>query len=167
MSYLFAFKYCSWSSQGKNTEVVYHSLLQWTTFCQNSLPWPIRLVWPYMAWLIVSLIRLVKFSVTVVFTLSALWWKNKRLLEASWWERLIEGETGSGFDGPMKIMLSSFKQSHACAAILSASNPAAGHHGPTPPWETHGHSWASLGQIHINSSEKNQLCYPPFSFSLR
>ena len=26
-------------SQGKNTEVVCHSLLQWTTFCQNSPPW--------------------------------------------------------------------------------------------------------------------------------
>ena len=27
-----------WCSQGKNTEVVCHSLLQWTTFCQNSPP---------------------------------------------------------------------------------------------------------------------------------
>ena len=25
--------YCSWGSQGKNTEVVCHSLLQWTMFC--------------------------------------------------------------------------------------------------------------------------------------
>ena len=38
MSYLFAFSYCSWGSQGKNTEVVCHSLLQWTTFCQTSPP---------------------------------------------------------------------------------------------------------------------------------
>ena len=37
MSYLFAFSYCSWGSQGKNTEVVCHSLLQWITFCQTSL----------------------------------------------------------------------------------------------------------------------------------
>ena len=28
----------SWGSQGKNTEVVYHSLLQWITFCQTSPP---------------------------------------------------------------------------------------------------------------------------------
>ena len=42
VSYLFAFSYCSQGSQGKNTEVVFHSLLQWTTFCQNSPPWP----WP-------------------------------------------------------------------------------------------------------------------------
>ena len=36
VSYLSSFSYCSWGSQGKNTEVVCHSLLQWTTFCQNS-----------------------------------------------------------------------------------------------------------------------------------
>ena len=32
----FAFSYCSWGSQGKNSAVVCHSLLQWTVFCQNS-----------------------------------------------------------------------------------------------------------------------------------
>ena len=40
ISYNFDFSYCSWGSQGKNTEVVCHSLLQWTTFCQISAPWP-------------------------------------------------------------------------------------------------------------------------------
>ena len=40
VSYHFAFSYCSWGSQGKNTEVACHSLLQWTTFCQTSPPWP-------------------------------------------------------------------------------------------------------------------------------
>ena len=30
----FCLSYCSWGSQGKNTEVVCHSLLQWITFCQ-------------------------------------------------------------------------------------------------------------------------------------
>ena len=39
----FCLSYCSWASQGKNTEVVCHSLLQWTTFCQNSPPWPVHL----------------------------------------------------------------------------------------------------------------------------
>ena len=38
------FSYCSWGSQGKNTEVVCHSLLQWTTFCQTFPPWPVHLV---------------------------------------------------------------------------------------------------------------------------
>ena len=32
-----------------------HSLIHWTTFCQNSPPWPVHLGWPYMARLIVSL----------------------------------------------------------------------------------------------------------------
>ena len=36
-------------SQGTNTEVVCQCLLQWATFCQNSLPWPIHLGWPYIA----------------------------------------------------------------------------------------------------------------------
>ena len=45
-----AFSYCSWGSQGKNTEVVCHSLLQWTTFSQNSPPRPVCLGWLYMAW---------------------------------------------------------------------------------------------------------------------
>ena len=39
--------HCSWGSQGKNTEVVCHSLLQWTTFCQISPPWPARLGLPH------------------------------------------------------------------------------------------------------------------------
>ena len=35
--------------------VVCHSLLQWTTFCQNSLLWPVCLGWPCMSWLVASL----------------------------------------------------------------------------------------------------------------
>ena len=38
VSYHFAFSFCSWGSQGENTEVVCHSLLQGTTFCQTSPP---------------------------------------------------------------------------------------------------------------------------------
>ena len=55
VSYLLAFSYCWWGSQGKNTEVVCHALLQRTTFCQNSSLWPVHLGWPYTTWLIVSL----------------------------------------------------------------------------------------------------------------
>ena len=51
----FCLLYYSWGSQGKNTEVVGHSLLQWIIFCQNSPPWPVHLGWPHMAWLIASL----------------------------------------------------------------------------------------------------------------
>ena len=51
VSYHFAFSYCSWGSQGKNTEVVFHSLLQRTTFCQTSPPWSDCLGCSHMAWL--------------------------------------------------------------------------------------------------------------------
>ena len=35
--------------------MVCHSLLQWTTFCHNSLLWPVHLGWPCTAWLMASL----------------------------------------------------------------------------------------------------------------
>ena len=49
------------------------------------------------------------------------------------------------------IMVTSFKRSHAHIAALSASNPTAGHHRPTPLPETPGHSQASLGQALVGS----------------
>ena len=58
-------------SQGKNTEVVCHSLLQWTTFCQTSPPWPIRLGWPHTAWL--GFIELDNAVVRVIRLASFLW----------------------------------------------------------------------------------------------
>jgi len=51
----------------------------------------------------------------------------------------------------MKIIVTSFKTSLACTATPSAPNPAAGHHQPTPPLETPGHSQASLGQSLLGS----------------
>ena len=61
--------------------MVCHSLLQWTTFCQTSPPWPLHLGWPHMAWL--SFIELDKAVVLVWldwlvfceygFSVSALW----------------------------------------------------------------------------------------------
>ena len=69
--YHFAFSYCSWGSQGKNTEVVCHSLLQWTTFCLTSPPWPVRLGWPHTARL--SFTELYK-AVVHVFRLASFLW---------------------------------------------------------------------------------------------
>ena len=48
-----------------------HSLLQWTTFCQTSPPWPARLGWPHTAWL--SFIDLDKAVVRVIRLTSFLW----------------------------------------------------------------------------------------------
>ena len=61
----------SWGSQGKTTEVVCHSLLQWITFCQTSPPWPVCCGWPHMAWL--SFTQLDKAVVHVIRLASCLW----------------------------------------------------------------------------------------------
>ena len=96
----FAFSYCSWGSQGKNAEVACHSLLRGTTFCQDLPPWPSYLRWRCMAWLTVSL------SSTKLWSMWSFWLvfcdcgfhsvfllmdEDKRLVEASWWERLVVG----------------------------------------------------------------------------
>ena len=51
----------------------------------------------------------------------------------------------------MKIMVMSFKRSHARTAALSAPDPAGGHHQPMPPPETPGRSQASLSQSLVGS----------------
>ena len=51
--------------------MVCHSLLQWTTFCQTSPPWPACLGWPHRAWL--SFIELDKAVVRAVRLTSFLW----------------------------------------------------------------------------------------------
>ena len=46
-----------------------------------------------------------------------------------------------------KLMVASFQRSHECTAKLSAPDPSAGHHWPTPPLKTPGRSqqvWVSL-----------------------
>ena len=60
-----AFSYCSWGSQGKNIEMVCHSLLQWTMLCQNSPSWSIHLGWLYTAWLKISLSYTRLYTVTL------------------------------------------------------------------------------------------------------
>ena len=67
----FCLSYCSWGSQGKNTEVVCHSLLQWTTFCQTSPPCPICLGWHHTPWL--SFIGLDKAVVHMIRLTIFLW----------------------------------------------------------------------------------------------
>ena len=81
LAYYFAFSFCSWGSQGKTAEVVFHSLLQWTTFCKTFPPWSTHLGWPHSTWL--SFIDLDKALVLVWldwpvfcdygFNVSALW----------------------------------------------------------------------------------------------
>ena len=51
----------------------------------------------------------------------------------------------------MKIMVTSFKRSHAYTAALSVPDPTAGHLRPTPMPESPGHSWKSLGRSLVRS----------------
>ena len=73
VSYLFAFSYCSWGSHSKNTGVICHSLLQWTTFCQNSSLRSIHLGWPCMAWLIASLSYASPFVTTWLWSMKGIY----------------------------------------------------------------------------------------------
>ena len=67
---------CSWSSRGKNTGVVCHSLLQWTTLWNSPL-WRILLGWPCMAWLIASLSYASLFAMTRLWSKKGKDWRQK------------------------------------------------------------------------------------------
>ena len=71
VSYLFAFSYCSWGFQGKNTEVACPSLLRWTTVCQTPPRWPVCLGLPHTPWL--NFTELDKAVVHVIRLASFLW----------------------------------------------------------------------------------------------
>ena len=78
----FAFSYCSWGSQGKNAEVVCHSLLRWTTFCQKSPPWP---SWVALHGLAHCFIELDKAVIHVISLVSFLWlWFSLSLPSDGW-----------------------------------------------------------------------------------
>ena len=66
-------------------------------------------------------------------------------------------------------MVTSFKRSHARTAALSASDPEAAHHLPTPLLETLGHSWACLGQFLMVSLllSSGSLCTQGFLCALQ
>ena len=109
--------------------VVCHSLLQWITFCQNSLLWSVHLGWPYTTWLIASL------SYTSPFTTTRQWCKLDELqagikigrrsinnlryvddttLMAEWRgtkETLDEGEGGKSW---LKLNIKKKKQLRSC-----------------------------------------------------
>ena len=154
VSYLFAFSYCLWGSQGKNTEVVCHSLLQWTSFCQNSPPWPICLGWPYTAWL--SFTELDKAKVHVIslglvfcdcgfHSVCPLMDKDKRLMEASWWERLIQEKEAVSPQETDPDLPVSVQESPAEAWVGGGLLKGGGH------WVQqcmHGTSWRRLHYLH-------------------
>ena len=60
----------------------------------------------------------------------------------------VDGWGSQAMEEVMNIMANSLKRSHGS---LSAPDPAAGHHWPTPLPQTPGQSWACLGQCLVQS----------------
>ena len=68
----------------------------------------------------------------------------------------------------MEVMWTSFERSHASNGAVSAPNPEASHHRPTPPPQSPGHSWACLGQSLVGSIllSSGSWCTAAFVFAL-
>ena len=99
-------------------------------------------------------IDLDKAVIHVIILVSFLWlWfsfslpsmnKDKRLMEASWWERLTVGETGSCSNGWGHALTEFSVDGWGCVPfLLFGLRPNCR---PTPPQQTPGHSQASLAQ---------------------
>ena len=133
------FSYCSWRSQGKNPEVVFHSHLQWTTFCQTSPPWPVHLGWPHTAWL--SFIELDK---TVVLWSDWLVFCDYGFTVSALWCPLATPTILLGFLLPRTWAISSrlLQQSAATAPYLGRG--ASSHGCPSWPW-----TWSSSSQLFV------------------
>ena len=71
VSYLFAFSCCSWGSQGKNTEVVCHSLLR--DHILSELSTMTHLSWVVLHGMAHSIIELEKAVIHVISLVSVLW----------------------------------------------------------------------------------------------
>ena len=91
---------CSWGSWGKNTGVVGHSLLQWTTFWNSPL-WHILLGWPCMAWLIASLSYASPFARTRLWSKKGKDWRQKE-------KSLVEDEMVGWYHRPRDMNLNKF-----------------------------------------------------------
>ena len=75
----------------------------------------------------------------------------------------------ANYGGGNEDNATSFKRPHAHNAALSAPDPAAGHHQPTPLLDTPGHSQASLGQylVGLLLLSHGSWCTPGFVCALR
>ena len=100
------------------SEVVCHSLLQWTTFCQTSPPWPAHLGWPHGNGLVFEHRRIDAFEL----------WCWRRLLRVPWMARrsnqsiLKEISPGISLEGMMlKLKLQYF--GHLMRGVDSLEKP--------------------------------------------
>ena len=129
VSYHFAFSYCSWGSQCKNTEEVCHSLLQWIAFCHTSPPWPVRLGWPRTAWL--SFTELDK---TVVLWSDWLLFCDYGFSVSALWCPLATPAVLLGFLLPWTWGISSRLLQQSAAAAPYLGRGVSSHGRPSWPW---------------------------------
>ena len=114
--------------------MVCHSLLQWTTFCQTSPPWPAHLGWPHMAWL--SFIELDK-AVALVW-LDWLVFCDYGFSVSALWCPLATLTILLGFLLPRTWGISSQLPQQSAAAAPYLGRRVSPHHRPSWPW-----TWSS------------------------
>ena len=83
--------------------------------------------------------------------------KDKRLMEASWWERLTEGEIGSHSDGQDYAQFSSVKFSHS--VVSDSLRPHELQH-TRPPCPS------PTPRVYPNSCPSSRWCHPAISSSV-
>ena len=125
--------------------MVCHSFLQWTTYCQNSPPWPVLLGWPCMARF--SFTELHKTVFHVVIWVSFLWLWFSFCMPSDRWEEeacasFLMGRTGCGENWDLcRAMLS--KSLIQCSAGRWGCAPSLGLRQPSPRvCSLYGRLWA-------------------------
>ena len=110
--------------------MVCHSLLQWTTFCQISPPWPAHLGWPLRTWL--SFIELDK-AVVLVWLDWQVFCGYGFSVSAPWCP-LAAHTVLLGFLLPWTLGISSRLLQQTAAAALYFGWGISPHHHPSWPW---------------------------------
>ena len=110
--------------------MVCHSLLQWTTFCQTSPPWPARLGWPHSAWL--SFIELDK--AVVLVWLDWLVFRDYGFSVSALWCPLATPTVLLGFLLPWTWGISSQLLQQSTAAAPYLGQGVSPHRHPSWPW---------------------------------
>ena len=121
--------------------MVCHSLLQWTTVCQTSPPWPARLGLPHTAWL--SFIELYKAMVRVIRLASFLW---------LWFQCVCPLTTPIvllGFLLPWTWGLSLWLLQQSTAAAPYLGGGVSPHGRPSWPWTWRSFSWPSCSRAAV------------------
>ena len=135
--------------------MVCHSPLQWTTFCQNSPPWPACLGWPHKAWL--SFIELDK--AVVLVELDWLVFCEYGFSMFALWCPLATPTMLLEFLLPWTWGISSwlFKQRAAITPYIARG--VSTHHHPSRPWMLSSSFWHSCPvQPQIYKKNKN-ICF--------